>query len=41
MESEKITTFLSFEQRTTSVESRRAYNLGLKMLAVKCYTAVL
>jgi len=33
MESEKITKFFSFERRTTSIASRRAYNSALKMLA--------
>ena len=34
MESENITKFFSFERRTTSIASRRAYNSALKMLAV-------
>jgi len=33
MESEKITKFFSFERRTTSIASRRAYNSALKMPA--------
>ena len=33
MESQKITKFFSFERRTTSIASRRAYNSALKMLA--------
>jgi len=34
IESEKITKFFSFERRTTSIASRRAYSSALKMLAV-------
>jgi len=32
MESEKITKFFSFERRTTSIASRRAYNSALKIV---------
>ena len=34
IETEKITKFFSFERRTTSIASRRAYSSALKMLAV-------
>jgi len=34
MESEKITKFVSFERRTTSMANRRAYSSALKILAV-------